>query len=35
MSEGRLDEARDGLRECQHRYPRATLPEDLRALLAG
>jgi len=35
MSEGRLDEARESLREYQHRYPKATLPEDLRALLAG
>ena len=35
MSEGRLDEARESLREYRHRYPGASLPEDLRALLAG
>ena len=33
VSEGRLEEARESLREYRHRYPEATLPEDLRALL--
>lgn len=34
VSAGKLDAARDSLREYQRRYPRATLPDDLRALLA-
>lgn len=33
VAEGRPDAARDSLREYQRRYPKATLPDDLRALL--
>lgn len=33
VAEGRLDAARDSLHEYQRRYPRAVLPDDLRALL--
>jgi resuscitation-promoting factor RpfA len=33
VAEGRIDAARDSLREYQHRYPKATLPDDLHALL--
>lgn len=31
--QGKLDDARDSLREYQRRYPQAPLPDDLRALL--
>lgn len=34
LAEGKPDAARESLREYQHRYPQAELPEDLRALLA-
>ncbi len=34
VAEGKPDAARASLREYRHRYPEATLPEDLRALLA-
>jgi resuscitation-promoting factor RpfA len=34
IAEGRPDAARDSLREYQRRYPKAPLPDDLRALLA-
>ena len=34
VSAGKLNAARDSLREYQHRYPQAKLPDDLRALLA-
>lgn len=33
VAEGKPDAARDSLREYQRRYPKATLPDDLRALL--
>jgi hypothetical protein len=33
IAEGRPDAARDSLREYQRRYPKAPLPDDLRALL--
>lgn len=33
VAEGQLDAARDSLHEYQRRYPRAVLPDDLRALL--
>lgn len=34
IAQGDLDAARDSLREYRRRYPRAVLPDDLRALLA-
>jgi hypothetical protein len=34
VAQGRPDAARDSLREYQRRYPKAILPDDLRALLA-